>query len=148
MNIDLNISASAVAWYAAIVSTAGVIVALLNFMADKRRLRVKASHGLLVGVNDDSTKIFISVANIGKRPVSISSVGFTVKGGDDMVLTTTPNLNLPKTLKEGAGVQTWMNHEEFVRVLARGDRAVEDVAYTWCRDSTGKVYRSRFTLKW
>lgn len=148
MDLSINISANAVAWYAAIVSTVGVIVATLNFLSDRRRVKVTAQHGFLTGVGDDSTKVMLTVANIGKRPVTASSVGFAIKGSGDVILTATPNLVLPKTLKEGTSGQTWINHDELMRVLKREKKGVEDIEYVWCRDSTGKTYKGKYRLKW
>lgn len=148
MNLSINISAQAVAWYAAIVSTVSVFIAVLNYLSDRRRLKVLAQHGFLTGMGDDSTKVMISVANIGKRPVTISSVGFEVKDSGDMILISTPNLSLPKTLKEGTSGQTWINHEELLYLLKKEKKTVKDIKYVWCKDSTGKVYKAKFKLKW
>jgi hypothetical protein len=148
MEFSINITANMVAWYAAIVSTLGVIVAVLNYLGDKRRLKLSASHGILTGMGDDSTKVIFSAANTGKRPVTISGVGLSFVEKNDLVLVRTPNLKLPSTLKEGQSCSTWMDHAELEHLLKREKKTVKDIKYVWFRDSTGKRYRRKYKLKW
>ncbi len=145
MNISINISANVVAWYAAIVSTIVMVIAILNYLGDKRRLKVSAQHGFLTGVSDDSTKVIITAANIGKRPITVSGVGFEMNEGGNLILMETPMLKLPHTLKEGTSCQTWINHDELMGGI-KGD--VKRIKSVWYRDSTGKYYKAKYKLQW
>jgi hypothetical protein len=154
-SINFTISASTVAWYAAIVSTVGVIIALtsaiiafLNYRADKRRLKVSISRGFLTGLGDDSTKLIFNAANIGKRPVTIQGVGLSLKGKTNLIIMNTPMLKLPHTIKEGDSAQTWSDHAELIEQLKQSKKTIRDVKTVWFRDSTGKVYSRKTKLKW
>ena len=146
--LSIVISAEAVAWYAAVVSTIGVTLGILNHIGDRRMLKISASHGFLTGMGDGSTKVFLTAANIGKRPVTVEGVGFTFRDKNSLAIMRTPNLNLPKTLKEGQSCSTWIDHAEFLDQLKNGDHTIKDVKKVWFRDSTGKRYESKFKLKW
>lgn len=147
-DINISISANSVAWYAAIVATISALIAVLNYLNDKRRLKVSISRGFLTGVGDDSTKLFLKAANIGKRPVTVNGVGFNLKGKTDITLMHTPMLNLPYTIKEGNSCQTWIEHEEFLMQLKQDGDTIQDITHIWFRDSTGKIYKKRAKLKW
>lgn len=154
-NIHFTISASTVAWYAAIVSTIGVMIALasafisfLNYRADKRRLKVSISRGFLSGVGDESTKLFFKAANVGKRPVTIQSVGMGLGGRTNLILMSTPMLKLPYTIKEGDSAQTWSDHAELIQQLKRSKKTIRDIKTVWFSDSTGEVYNRKVKLKW
>lgn len=145
--INITISAATVAWYAAIISTASVIIAILNYLGDKRRLRVSASHGFLTGVGDDATKVILTAANVGKRPVTVQGVGFLFNDGS-LILMNTPNLRLPKTVEQGESCSTWINHDELLESLKGGNRTKKDIKSIWFRDSTGVRFTAKSKLKW
>ncbi len=146
--LSITISANTVAWYAAIVATVSASVTILNYLSDRRKLKVSASHGLITGTGDWSAKVILTAANTGKRPVTIQGVGFTFYDKSDLILTTTPNLNLPKTVKEGDSCSTWIDHAELITSLRIEKREIGDIKCTWFRDSTGKRYTQKFKLKW
>lgn len=146
--ISIVISATTVAWYAAVVSTVSVIIATLNYLGDKRKLKVSASHGFLTGVSDDSTKVFLTAANTGNRPVTVQGVGLTFKDGSDLILMSTPGLELPKAVEQGDSCATWIDHAELLASLKRDGKSTEDIDLVWFRDSTGKRFTAKYSLKW
>ena len=146
--ISITISAATVAWYAAIVSTVSVAIAILNYLGDKRRLKVSASHGFLTGVGDDTTKVILTAANTGKRPVTVQGVGFLFNDGSDLILMNTPNLRLPKAVEQGESCSTWINHDELLESLKGENRTIQDIKSVWFRDSTGVRFTAKSKLKW
>ena len=80
MNSDLfrlEISASAVAWYGAIVATIGILVSLYNVLRDRARIKIKYQEDMqIIGPQTvyDSNKTYfnITVINKGRRPVNIT----------------------------------------------------------------------------
>jgi hypothetical protein len=77
-DISIQISASAVAWYAAIVATIGVIMTCYSAWRDRPRVVVTINPNMLVRnappYDPNKTYIDITVRNRGRRPVQISTV--------------------------------------------------------------------------
>ena len=139
---SIQITASAVAWYGAIVATASALIAFFNYLSERRKIKVTISHGFLVygrGL-EDRLRVFINAANIGKRPVTVNTVGFRLKNGNDIVLMETPSLQLPFTIEEGRSCQTWIDKKE---LLGEIKKAKTKIKFGWYRDSTGKYYKGR-----
>jgi hypothetical protein len=80
--VDITISAEAVAWYGAIVGTGSLAVSALNAWRDRPRVRVTADAGYRIqggeerGYSPDKLYISVTVANRGRRPVTIEKVWF------------------------------------------------------------------------
>ena len=84
MQIALTISAEAVAWYAAIVSTASLLVSAWSAWRDRARLVITARSGYHLqnpppGYSEEKIYLTVSVANRGRRPVTIQKVWLTQK---------------------------------------------------------------------
>jgi hypothetical protein len=83
--IHVEITATVVAWYAAVVGTLSLFVAAHNAWRDRARIVVRARPGYIVpksnpGLYDPSAKyISITVANRGRRPRTIDRVGFKLR---------------------------------------------------------------------
>ena len=81
--LDVTITAPAVAWYAAIVSTASLALGIFLPLRDRPRIRVSARTNWLVGDSEYDPKekyICITVANRDRRTVTIQNVGLESKG--------------------------------------------------------------------
>lgn len=79
-DISINISASSVAWYAALIGTFGGIKALVDLWNDRGRITIKYMPGMLVknsrGIYEENKKYFsVEVINKGRRPIKITHVG-------------------------------------------------------------------------
>jgi len=145
-NIEVNISANAVAWYGAIVASVSVLLATFSYIGDKRKIKVRVSHGLFMGHSlslDEKMTVFLNAANTGKRPVTISSAGFRFKDGQDIVLTETPNLRLPFTIEEGRSCQTWIEKSSLLKAMKHEKSRIK---FGWYRDSTGKLYKGKYRI--
>ena len=77
-NFSIQISASAVAWYAAIVSTLSLAASLYLGWRDRARIRISISPNMMVRnvpqYDPNKTYIDITVRNRGRRPVKIQTV--------------------------------------------------------------------------
>lgn len=90
--MEITVTANVVAWYAAIVATAGALIQGYNVWRNRTRLRVSARPNMKLvdsggPYSADDTYIIIDVANIGRRPVRLRKLPwFTVKGDDSFVV--------------------------------------------------------------
>ena len=90
MNSDLfrlEISASAVAWYGAIVATIGILVSLYSVLRDRAKIKIKYQKDMqIIGpqtVYDPNKTYFnITVINKGRRPVNITKAAIRTVGGE------------------------------------------------------------------
>jgi len=140
--ITISVSADAVAWYAAIVSTGLLIIEFLRFWRERVNLVLKCKANCrLYGTattwpyRADKDYIIITVINKGKRPVTIQNVGY-----------------VPKNKKDKSGIL----HDS----LARGSRELTEgkstdyllqqdlvdltkVKYFVAYDLTGRMYKGK-----
>jgi hypothetical protein len=142
----IEISANAVAWYGAIVATASVLISLLNFLRDRPKIQLKIFEGLLVYGNNlgDNTQIFIEAINVGRRSVTLSGAGLTLKNGKQITIIKSEIVNFPYELQEGKSVQVWINKNDAFRDA--GEEKTK-ITYAWYRDATGKIYKTKFYIK-
>lgn len=77
-HFTLTITASAVAWYAAIMSTLTSGVQFASFLRDRARVKIKFQRNMETMGDprrDGMTLMLITVSNAGRRPVTITSMG-------------------------------------------------------------------------
>lgn len=146
--LHIEISASSVAWYGAIVATisviASIILGMITLLRDRASIKIKISHGFLVyspSLSED-LYIFIEAINKGRRPVTLTSLGFKLKNGNNIVFT--KSRELPKELTEGKSYQEWISKKEIERDCQKLKTSIK---YAWFKDATGKVYKGRYKLK-
>lgn len=99
----LEITASAVAWYAAIVATVSAAVELGNYFRERVNVRVSFQRNMEM-VNDlqhaGMILTLVAVVNTGRRTVTITCVGIEyLKGGGAVLFDIVPPL--PRLLAEG-----------------------------------------------
>jgi hypothetical protein len=92
---DLSIRDIAII-YGAVLSTAALIWNVIRDLNDRPKLKVEAMIGYMVPSVDKKQSIFLTVSNIGKRPVMVKGWYGELKGTNFMVVTTL----LPKMLEE------------------------------------------------
>ena len=82
----IEISANAVAWYGAIVATISVAVALLNYLRDRSKIKIKYRKDMQVvgqGLYDTSKSYFnITVINRGRRSINIAKAAIRILGAE------------------------------------------------------------------
>jgi len=105
--IRLEITAEAVAWYAAIVATASAIVSAYNVMRDRAKLRIEVKPNMKVfparpEYDPDKTYIIVRVVNAGRRTATLTHVWFEPKkkGAQNILLPDCLNRG-PQELSEG-----------------------------------------------
>ncbi len=108
-NMKIEISANAVAWYGAIVATFSAILSGWIARRDRTKVKVDAQPNYEVktdGPPDDETYIVVTVANTGRRPVTISTVGLLPKRKTDKSILLGDSIRGgPHELPEGKATQ-------------------------------------------
>ncbi|GAI18913.1 unnamed protein product [marine sediment metagenome] len=133
-----------IACYAALVATIGLGWNTYNIWRDRAKIKVRVSHGFLVygpSLSED-LYIFIEAINKGRRPVTLTSVGFKLKNGHDIVFT--KSRELPTELTEGKSYQEWISKEEIKKDCQKLKTSIK---YAWFKDATGRIYKERYRLK-
>lgn len=83
-NINIEISASAVAWYAAIIGTISLVTSIYLALRDRAKIRIKYQRDMAVMnsplYDRNKTYFNVTVTNIGRRPIRISNTGVRTVG--------------------------------------------------------------------
>lgn len=83
-NIKIEISSSSIAWYAAIVSTVGIMISFFNYFRDRSKIKIKYKTDVqLINVehyDEDKKYLDISVINLGRRPIKLGNVALKMLG--------------------------------------------------------------------
>lgn len=142
----IEISASAVAWYGATVATLSAIIAFLNYLRDKARVKVKISQGFIAYGDHlgDKVQIFIEAINVGRRPVTLSGAGLALKNGKQLVVMRPEIISFPYELQEGKSVQVWVDKNYIFQEVTKGKTKI---THAWYRDATGKIHKTKFRIK-
>ena len=119
----LTISAGAVAWYGAILATVGTFVQLLNFLRDRKSVMIKLKRdmemlGEGLGPYVGKTIALVTVVNVGRRPLTISTIGLQYDDGVGAIFTDTRPL-VPSEIREGQSIQALFDEAgvRFDRIL-------------------------------
>ena len=138
-DISITITASAVAWYAAIVATVAAAVAVYNVWCDRARLIVSARPNYLeLGDESDGKWICVSVANRGRRPVTLRGVALKMRNGIE--LAATASMRAQDEIGESKSKFYLMNQLTFEHKYS-----FTDVKYVFAVDQTGRIWKGRFT---
>ncbi|PIV22907.1 MAG: hypothetical protein COS40_05060 [Deltaproteobacteria bacterium CG03_land_8_20_14_0_80_45_14] len=141
MNVPINISisAEAVAWYAAIVSTLALIITFLKYWSERINVVVKCKSnwrviggGSIYAPNKDY--VVVTVINKGKRPVTIQNVGFVSKNKKDEKGILSDSLLGPRELKEGKSTD-YLIEQDLVDL--------KKIKYFVAYDLTGRAYKGK-----
>lgn len=88
MPISIEVTASAVAWYAAIISTMLMVIQIVNIVRDRVNVVLDITPNIRAlgsgKYKEDTDYIMITVRNRGKRTVTIQSVGYVTKAKKDL----------------------------------------------------------------
>jgi hypothetical protein len=131
----LNISGSIVAAYAAVLSTITAAVQLGTFLRDRRRIRVSVRHNMLMFGNpryDGQKLTIVDVANVGRRPATITSVGASRLHPHDHFVIVDCQPPLPCELTEG---------KSLAAILPSADADLSAIESWEAWDATGRPYR-------
>jgi len=123
--------------YGSILSTIVFLWDIIKYLHDKPCLKVEVGHHMLVGPGAKEHKIGITMANIGKRAITVVASGFKFDPPlIDGSMSTIYDPQLPKELNEGQGYTSYSNPTQIPQ---------EQVVYGWVRDATGRIWLSK---KW
>ena len=132
--VEITISASIVAWYAAIVASIGAVIQTASYLRDRSRLKVAFQRDMQF-VNDprhpdDMTFTVITITNIGRRPIMVRNA-FMQRPGNRGAVFTDVQPAIPCELSEG----------KFITVAVdQAQLDLNDVAYFAASDSAGRVF--------
>ena len=147
MIFRIEVSANEVAWYGAIVATASMAVSLLNYLRDKATIKLKVSKVFFAYRSglDKGLKLMVKAVNTGRRPITITSVGFSLSNKKDIViLNDSINPNLPTKLNEGEQLQFWIDEK---KLLSHLKNSKTELNCAWCQDAASKLYRKKYKIK-
>jgi hypothetical protein len=119
----ITISGSVVAAYAAVLSTITGAAQLWNYNRDRARIKVSAQNNMVmfgdIRYKNNQRLCMVTVANHGRRPVTITTVGGYRKIPLDPFVVVECRPNLPHELTEGKSLTAVMPSDEldFSKVL-------------------------------
>lgn len=142
--ITIDVSASTVAWYGAIVATLGGMKALNDILNDRGRLKISFQTDMMIAgggkVSDD--QVAIHVTNKSKRPAKITHVGMRMLPNWDRALLFAGEQ--PRTLTE--------EDPSTVYVQPQKGLDLDNLWFVYVIDARGKEYhwyrRKVGYLKW
>lgn len=149
--IKLEITASAVAWYGAIVATItlfiGAISTFYRIWQDKRRIKVHASEMRMISSynKDNKLKIVLKAINVGHKVVTLTHAGFQLDNRKDILVFPTPDCpKFPFELGGGKYYITWVNKEDLSNMLKNEKSKIK---YVWFIEATSKRFKTLYKLK-
>ena len=144
--LKIDMSANTVAWYGAIVSTIAIIFNILSYLRDRSKVKVKISQGLLGYSHhtENNLQIFIEAINIGRRLVTLTGVGFSLKNRKNLYILEPKSIRFPCELQEGKSVQVWTDKKTLLRDVRKEKTSIQ---HAWYKDATGKFYKTKFHFK-
>lgn len=147
---DLHITASTVAWYAAVVGTIGMILNLFRFFKDRHRLVVS---GFTKGEYNWEGNEFVVLwgVNTGKRPMTIIGAGFELNDGRNLVLDRdfsrsrwVSRNNIPRLVAEGDIGEVVIERKDLDALM---EESQAEIKKGWLKDAKGKKWKCDFKLK-
>lgn len=134
----MNPPTSIVAWYGAIVSTLGFFLALYVALRDRPRLKIGVQPNMKsygeTGYRTDKLYVVVTVSNSGRRPVTVTGVGFSQRRRAGDILLSDSLREGPREITEGKSTSYLAEQEGLP--LSNLDRVV-------VRDATGRVWKRR-----
>lgn len=142
-SISVTISGNAVAWYGAILATVGTLVQLLNFLRDRKVVKISYQTNLKMAggqsvIYGPDLYVLVKVVNTGRRPVTISTVGALYRDGTGAIFPDTRPL-MPTEIKEGQAIQVIIKQEGI---------GFEKMAFIEATDAAGTNFRLGVAPVW
>lgn len=135
----MNLPATAAAWYGAVVSTLGFSLALYVALRDRARVRITVKANMVAFGNaidpssPDERYVVVTVANPGRRAVTVGAVWFTASGKDSFMLTEAVR-NGPIEITEG---------KSYAYKVVQSGLPMERLRSVSVQDQVGRVWRRR-----
>lgn len=141
-DLTLRITADTVAWYAAIVATVSAIIAGYSVWKDKAKVKITLSKNMEILPSEPETVgksfIVIDVANIGRRPITITHVGFYEIGKKEGGLLGDSFTKGPREIHEGKSTSYLMDQSLI---------DIKKLKTVIAIDATGKTYKKKISRK-
>jgi hypothetical protein len=140
-DLSITITATVVAWYAAVVATLSLGINGYVAWRDRSRVTVRAAPNYRVtpGTPYDATKKYISVrvANAGRRPVTITHVYFSHHHAEEYTALSDPLYRGPTELTEGKSA-TYLCSQEALDLT--------DIRAVIAVDATGREWKGKLSV--
>lgn len=81
-DFTIEITADTVAWYAAIIATISVAVHIMNTLKDRSKIKIIFHKSWKILGEPNNSYVMLDIANTGRRPITITHVGFTTESED------------------------------------------------------------------
>jgi len=141
-DFKIEITASVVAWYAAVVATTSAFFSGLNIWRDRPRIKISLNKNMQIHPasikEDDKTFIAVNVANKGRRTTTITHVGFYEIGKKETGLLADSFIKGPRELQEGKSTMYLMDQSLI---------DIEKLKTVIAIDATGKTYKKKISRK-
>ena len=136
----IEISASTVAWYAAIIATLSAVVSAYNIFRDRAKLKIAVKPNMKFYPDappyGSKTYTIVTVTNTGRRPITVTHVWFETPNKAEQKLLIAGSVKQgPSELAEGK----WANYPCVQSQLTTSLR------YVCISDSTGRLHRKRLS---
>jgi len=91
-NVSITITASTVAWYAAVMATASAFVSFYNILRDRAKIIISHQKGMKMinpapGFSAEKNYVIVTVRNKGRRPISLGNAAFATINGEALIIT-------------------------------------------------------------
>ncbi|MEX0924415.1 MAG: hypothetical protein WDZ82_00525 [Candidatus Paceibacterota bacterium] len=136
--VQIEITASAVAWYAAIVATLVGIAQIVAVWRDRKHVKIKIEKGIRImgpdgpGPYEENTDyVAIRIINAGRREVSILTAGASLLKGGQLIPTDILKAGTV-TLGEGKRYDAFVKQEQL---------DFSQIAYFYVTDATDSTYK-------
>jgi hypothetical protein len=123
------------ALWGAIIATATATWTILRDSSDRGKVAIDVSVGRFYPTHQDQDILFITITNVGKRPVLIKSWGMKLRkplNGKEPFIVIVPR-GLPRVLNETDYHNEWTHDVSWL---------TEDVEHLWVLDSSGKHWHA------
>ena len=128
----------------------GILIALGNVgwtlyqqgFRDRARLRMELTHSIRahpISGEPGPWLLMLDAANVGRRPITISTGGLACPDGKTLVFTAESNPPLPARLEEGQSVSIWVGEEGFFRQAV--SEGLVPPTHLVVRDAAGRRHR-------
>ena len=133
-----------IASYGAIIATVSLIISIILAIFELRRhrprVKVTASHGIILDQIKGSSEplIFMEAINIGSGTITISGVGWLLSNGGKLAFTAPQEMTLPTELEEGKRVATYWRCKDF-----QNYKDNVNIKAAYFKDETGKLWKGK-----
>lgn len=127
-----------------LVSVLAIVISLISArLPYKKKVLVKTSNAIRVG--SSVMLLYITVTNVGNRPVQLTEVGFLLKKLKWKYLSIKNITDAEKRLDVGEIVTLHYSVHDFQHRLREKEARLEDKVYAFALDSEGSMYKKKLS---